>query len=39
MEKQLLHKRLKNIFITMSQKDTAYCTSVGKMSFVKTTIA
>jgi len=38
MEKQLLQKHLKNMFITMSWKDTTYCTSVGKISFAKTTI-
>jgi len=39
MEKQLLHMRLKNMFITMSWKDTTYCTSIGKISFVQTIIA
>jgi len=36
---QVLHKRLKYMFITMSWKDTKYCTSIGKISFAKTTIA
>jgi len=36
---QVLHKRLKTIFVTMPWKDTKYCTSIGKLSFAKTTIA
>jgi len=38
MEEQQLHKRLKNIFITMSWEVTTYYTSVGKISFAKTTV-